>query len=492
MLPASKVDEKAIEKEILQEQEDKIAKMADWTWKNFKGHVQMLEKGPISKGMSIDEHEVAMLGHQFKHWYEYKHELSEQGSLGALGQIPKIALDVITANYATNPVSLMASVQPIDGRKGIVWFRQMQANLDRGDVNADDVLTDPRSLPNTPIGYASNELSDVEVLAATVDTQVAYTFTLPGGGPILPQYLKLRFDQSSAVVAEDVKFGANRNQGLLYGRGLSGTVNYQTGEVTVTFAENPGAGGKLFGTWQQDLEKQDDIQSVSSFLDSTDIRANVYALKQTMGLMQNFTLRKSFGRSGFEQMAQDLMMETQKEIAGDVVRKLRAIASTTGAAGTSFSIQPGNGESFAERVLQWNDELYKREEVLQQISGRGKIAALVLGRRHAAYVKNHPKFESVYDGHAQGVHYAGRLNGINIISVPETKLLGRTEGIAIYKGTSSSYEAPVTYSPYMPLVLTDLLPEGKNPLSNMRAAATMAGVEGLVPNYAVRFDITEV
>lgn len=486
-----KVDEDRIAKELLKGQRDQVSEMADWTWKNFKPYVEMLEKGIVSKGMPIDEHEVAALGHQFKGWYEYKNTLDENGSLGALGQIPKIALDVITANYATNPVALMASVQPIDGRKGIVWYRQIQADNDRGDVSRDDVLTDPRTLPGTPIGYASNELSDVEVLAATVDTQVAYTFTLPGNGPILPQFLKISFDQDAAVVAEDVKFGASRNQGILYGVGLSGTVNYTTREVTITFAENPGAGGKLFATWQQDLERQDDIQSVSSFLDSKDIRANVYALKQTMGLMQNFALRKSFGRSGFEQMAQDLMMETQKEIAGDVVRKLRAIASTAGAAGTPFNIQAGSGESFAEHVLQWNDELYKREEVLQSISGRGKISALVLGRRHASYVKNHPKFENVYDGHSQGVHFAGRLNGINIISVPETKLMGRLEGVAIYKGVSSSYEAPVTYSPYMPLVLTDLLPEGKNPLSNMRAAATMAGVEGLVPQYAVRFDITE-
>ena len=42
----------------------------------------------------------------------------------------------------------------------------------------------------------------------------------------------------------------------------------------------------------------------------------------------------------------------------------------------------------------------------------------------------------------------------------------------------------------MPLVVTSTLPAGKNPLSNQRAAAVWAGVEVLVKNFVVGFEVT--
>ena len=61
--------------------------------------------------------------------------------------------------------------------------------------------------------------------------------------------------------------------------------------------------------------------------------------------------------------------------------------------------------------------------------------------------------------------------------------------VCVFKG-ATPFEAAAVYAPYMPLVVTDTLPTGENPLVNQRAAAVWAAVESLVPNYATTLTVT--
>jgi hypothetical protein len=122
-------------------------------------------------------------------------------------------------------------------------------------------------------------------------------------------------------------------------------------------------------------------------------------------------------------------------------------------------------------------------------AGRGAISVMVVGRSHAAVAASLQGFEKLSDGKALGAHIFGKLNGITYVRVPQDGLMGGAfKGIGIYKG-DSPFDAAAVYSPFMPLAMTNDLPEIKNPLVSQKAAATMAGVELLVEKYVTNVNV---
>lgn len=465
--------------------EAKNARLVKWMKENHKEQIRALENSPLADVREITENDISNLAVQYHNFELYKKMAENNGSLGNLGQLPKIALSVVTATMGASILPMISSVQPIEEQRGIIYFRQIRSRDTRGSQTEGDVVVDPRTGNVTPSNYASNESLGEEVVGATVGAQLQYTFTL-ANAPVLPQFLKISFSGDSSIVAVDQgALGADKNIGILYGAGLSGQVNYTTGEVTIDFADDPTAGQQVFADYQQDLERGTDLQAISSFMDSKDISAKVYALKQSQGMLQSFTLQKRFGQSMQEQLATDLVMEVNREVGGDAIRKLNSSAVGT----TTFSRTAGTGVSFAEHKLEYKDKLYEAENEMLSNAGRGAINTLLVGRKHAAFIRGLPGFESLNDGNTLGSHLFGRLDGITVIRVPEASLLGEDRGIGIYRG-QNPYEAAVVYSPFMPMAVTDMLPEGLNPLSGMRGAAQMSGVDVVVPQYATNINLT--
>lgn len=465
--------------------EEKNGQIIDWMKKEHPAHVEALENSPLSKVRSITEHDIAALGMQFQNFELYKRMCEENsGSLSSLGQLPRIALDVITATMGTSVLPLIASVQPMEEQKGLVYFRQIKSKNTRGSQTAGDIVSDPRKPVVTPTGYASNEMGNELVVANTVGLQVVYNFVL-AKFPILSQYLKITFSNDATIIAVDQgPLGTDKNIGILYGKGISGTVDYTTGAVSIEFANDPGAGFQVYASYQQDLERGEDLQAITSFIDSKQIEAKVYALKQSQGMLQSFTLQKRFGMAMAEQLATDLVMEVNKEVGGDAIKKLQANAQGL----TTFSRTLPAGVSFAEHKLFYKDQLFVADNVIVGNAGRGQISTLIVGKKHAAFLRGLPGFELMNDGNTLGSHLFGKLDGITVIRVPEVSLMGEDDGIGLYKG-ANPYEAACVFAPFMPMAVTDMLPEGKNPLNGMRAAATMAGIEALVPQYATKFNI---
>lgn len=463
---------------------EKNAKIVEYMEKNHGDHIKALEKSPLASVRSITEHDIATLGMQFANFETYRQMCENQGSMANLGQLPKIALDVIVATQGLSILPIIASVQPIEEQKGIIYFRQIRSANTRGSQTEGDVVVDPRTGNVTPSGYASNLTEAEEGVSATIAAQLSYTFTL-ANAPLLPQYLSLSFSNDPSIVAQDMgALGADKNIGIIYGKGLSGEVNYETGEVTIDFAADPGAGHSVFASYQQDLEKGDDLQQITSYLDSKIIESRVYALKQTQGMLQSYTMQKRFGQAANEQLANDLVMEVNREVGGDAIRKQKAAAVGT----TSFDRTLPAGVSLAEHKLAYKDSLYEAENVMIGNAGRGAISVMMVGRKHAAFVRGLPGFELLNDGNTLGSHLYGKLDGITIVRVPETALLGEDEGIGMYRG-QSPFESSMVYSPFMAMAVTDMLPEGKNPLAGMRAAATMAGIDAVVPQYATKINL---
>lgn len=458
--------------------------MAENYRKVYKDQVEVLEKSILNKVEGVNEYHIVQLGKQLDSFKLYTRLLEANGSLNNLGVLPKIAFDVITATMAQSVLPVMASVQAIEAQKGIIHFKNVQAKTTKGNLTAGEVIIDPRSGAKTPSGYASNFTAN-EVAGTGDATEVTFNYVL-ASLPSRSQFLSV--SAGAGVSGQDVGVkGSDNNIGSIWGSGVSGTVNYSTGAISLTFAVAPANGQDILVSYQQNYEEAQDIPRINSYWDSKEIDAQVYALKSTIGILQQFTLQKQYGESAMDEMAKDLIRAMNTEIAGDLIRKL--LAQAQGA--TSFSKTAPTGVSFFEHKMTYMDSLYAADSTIAGNAGRGQISVMIVGREHAALVASLPGFEKLSDGRSMGPHVFGRLNGVTYIRVNEDALMGGDPkaGVGMFKG-DSPFDASAVYSPFMPLTVTSDLPELPNPLVSQKAAACMAGVEVIVPQYATRFNLT--
>ncbi len=458
--------------------EAQTVRLAEGYFKKFKSYIQSFEKGLVSKAMDLTEHHIVQLGKQFDQWEQYRQMCEANGSLNTLGELPKVALDVITATMSNSVLPVIASTQTIEAQKSIIWFKQVRALDAKGNVVANDLLTDPRQGKKTASGYASSEVIGEEAVSPTTAAQLAYAFSVNGGESVRSQFIKVYLESDPSIEARDFE-----GKGVLMGSGMSGTVNYHTGAISIDLQADPGGADKILVDYQQNLEEASDIRRITSELDSTSIEAKPYALKGVMGMFQMFAMKKQFGDGALDDMTMDLTREINAEIGGDFIRKYVAAALGT----TTFSVavpaaisEKQHRESYAFRMADAEAEMINNV-------GRGTVKVMIVGRKHAALVRGLDGFNLLSDGNSIGAHIFGTYKGVTYIRVPEQALLDADAGIGLYTGASPLESAGV-YAPFMPLTVADsaLSP---NPLTSQKVAATMAGTKVVVPGYATKFNL---
>lgn len=457
-------------------------RLAEQYFGKYKKHMQEFEKSLVSKAMNISEHHLVQLGRQLDSFEVYRQMHEANGSLNTLGELPKIALDVITATMSNSVLPVIASTQSIEAQKQLIYFKNIRAEDTKGNITALQKIVDPRTGIVTPSGYASNSVVAFE--AATGDgATLAFSFSL--GKPIRREFIKV-YLLGGAIFAQDVgPIGAQpSNEGTLLGIGVSGTVEYDTGDFDITFNVAPANLAKIFVDYQVNLESASDLPRITSYLDTVMIEAKAYALKSVMGMFQQFALKKQFGDSALDDMTMDLTREVNAEIGGDFIRQYSASAvglntfSLTAPAGVSEKL---HRESYAFRMAD-------AEATMIGNAGRGTIKVMIVGREHAALVRGLDGFQLLSDGNSLGAHIFGVYKGVTYIRVPEDALLAAKSGIGLYTGASPLESAGV-YSPFMPLVVTQTQNLSPNPLNEQKAAATMAGTKVVVPQYATKFNV---
>lgn len=459
--------------------ENKMKQQAEEFFNKYKPQMEALEKSLLAKvrGGSPTVSDYYSLGKQLEQYDAYQQVCEEEGNVNLLGKIPVIAYDVITAIAGVSIIPVIASVQPVDEERGTVYFKNIRGATTKGSVTAGQVLTDPRKNIVTPSNYSSNSVSG-EVVATTAAATLVYSFTL-AQLPVRSQTLQLSVQDDAGTFAID------DGSGNIVGKGISGTVNYLTGAVTVNFAVQPAQPKSVFMNYQVNPELAADLPKIDTYFDSKAITAKIYALKGTIGLLQSYGMRRRFGLVAEDELAKDLVAEVNREIGGDLIKILYANAQGL----TTFDkTPPSSAISYFEHKQTFKDSLADAEAVLVGNAGRGTISQIIAGRKVAAIISTLPGFEKLTDGTTLGVHVFGMLDGITVVRCPNADVLAEDRALLVWKGMSP-FEAAVVYSPYMPLVVTATLPVAPNPLQQMKAAAVWAGVDSLVPNFVTQLQV---
>ncbi len=453
--------------------------LAEGYFKKYRKHVKVLENSLVSKAMPLKEHHIVQLGKMLDNWKLYEALSEANGSLNTLGEMPKVALDVITATMSNSVLPVIASTQTIEAQNSLIWFKNVKALDSKGNISAGDTLVSPTSV-KTPVGYASAQVTGKEY-AQGDGTLTSFSVSVNNNQSIRSQFIKVYLADDNTIFCKDFD-----GKGKLYGNGISGEVNYDSGEVTVEFAAAPANNAVILIDFQENLEEANDIRRVTTELTSTNITAVPYALKGVLGMFQMFAVRKTFGDSALADMTEDLTREINAEIGGDLISKYlsNAVGSTDF---TDYDVATQTGISEKQHRESYAFRRADAEEVMMSNVGRGVIKVMIVGRKHGALVSGLDGFNLLSDGGSMGCHIFGTYKGVTYVRVPEEAIMPARSGVGLFTGTNPLESAGV-YAPYMPLTI-EQSPLGPNPLTSQKVAGTMAGTKVVVAGYATRFNI---
>lgn len=455
-----------------------VEEKADIYYKQYRKQIEALESHSLlSKVRSIRPWDIYALGQRFENWNWYRNWCEAEGSLSQLGKIPQVALDVITVNYGSSPMSVIASDQPIDDETGIVHFKDIIARDTRGNLTAGDTLWSPDdNWTNVPADYAGDYLN--ENVGSTAATVLSYGFTL-ANAPLRPYKVEVTIPTLGLRAIDD-------GNGVLLGNGIYGTINYTTGGITIDLAADPAGVEAIYVAYNTDFEESADIPGIQFKLRNKMVHARVWALKDTVGLLQSFAMERRLGTVAADEIAADLVsaINMEKMNAAIGIIKANAVGNNT------YYTVPSSGVSLFEHKQSYKDALAAADSTLNGNAGRGTITAIVAGRKHCQVMETLPGFTKISDGADIGPHIFGMLDGKVIVRVSQESVLPALDAYPIYKG-QTPFEAPLVHSVFMPLMVTTALPTGDNPLLNQKAAADWSALTSLVPKFSTKVTAVE-
>lgn len=425
---------------------------------------------------SISPYEIVALGQQLEQFENYVKFSESQGNLGALGAIPQVALDVITASVGASILPLVASIQPMSEEHGIVYYKQIKAAQATGGYSADQVISSPLARDNTGAGTLGSQRRQA-TLATTVNLTVTYSGNI-APAPIRPYRLDIN--------VTGVGFGRDDGNGNILGFGFSGTIDYKTGEYSITFAANPGDGKTIDVIYDVDVDAVDSIEKIAGSLLTKDIRAEIWALGADVGAFANFAFSQRFGRSAVDEVAADLTNELTRVLNTQAI--MRLIANLPSGSNTDWSKIPDAGISYSEHKLTFVDALATVESVVHAQSGATTVNRYIAGKSAAAILRGMPEFTLAPDAAQVSIGLYGYYDGVPVIRA--TGVVADNE-IVCLSNVGNYFNAPIAYAPFMPLMMTNTVQNPNNPFRSTQAAGVWSGMTALNGNLSTRLTITD-
>ena len=460
---------------------DRIQETAEKLYDKYRDYMDFFEKNSVvSKVRGAKTEDFYVLGKQLENFEQWRSFVETNGGQSDLGVLPNIALDVISAATTQSVIPLFASVQPLDEMQGTIWYRNIIAKTNRGNLhNGVETVDGMSGRKVIPSQYAGSEIKNEDTGAKGDGKTKTFSFKA-NYAPVLKRTLLVKVSGSSVKGLDD-------GEGNIIGVGIaSGNINYETGAITVTFTDAPADGAVILIDYESDFEGMNEIPTIQTEYTSKVVKARSFALRSEIGLFKSYQLSRRFGTDPDEMIAKDLVQELNAEASNAAV--MTAYLNATG--NIVWKKTPPQGVSYTEHKLTFFDALATAEAQILSQAGRFNGGTTYLaGQTAAAIIRTMPGFRPAEVQNAVlGTHYFGDLDGkpvIRTMGIPANTI------VVISKG-SGFFDAPVIFSPYLPLYVTNMMSgQDHNPLKAQKAVAMQAAIDAPVKTLMTKITIEE-
>jgi hypothetical protein len=232
-----------------------------------------------------------------------------QANLGAL--TPRV-LDVVRIFYPNQILTVLADIQPLDGVVGSIFIMKPRFSNDQPANTIGRVTAGQEIFANTSYYYASEVVG--QTLGTGDNAHVTYSGTLSDAThrPLRKKTIQVTTSLTSTGVVVAVDDGA----GALTGTHVStGTIDYASGAISVTFDSNVADKTVVVATYQWNSETQgDNINEIEFDMSLVPVQAKIHPLK--------FKYSVPAGLAASAHLAVDVQ-DTLAELAGQFMKMER-------------------------------------------------------------------------------------------------------------------------------------------------------------------------
>lgn len=485
----------------------------------------------------LSKNDMFNLGAQIDTYKKYESYVNENGgSAAALGALPRIALDLISASYALSIAPQLASMQTLDESEGNVYYKKVFTHgypltarqglpslPEQRWMNADGTFGESKTLNgawkkwlDTQARPATGEDDTLDPKTLTAKNFDAITLNALKGWQSSPTaYMSERQWQIVEAGENTIKYAAFNTRwnvpmklalvnsdgkltelaGVCGGPGQLPKFYGDISGIEVTVANGNDlvvtipAGYKGAIVYDIDFEKQPDVPAIEYGLDSMPVSAEIFGVKEMLGTFKGFQFNKRFGKSASDEVLADLsghmaMAESEKVIAA-YVQAANQVQTEGGKVLTwDITVPVGISEfehrqSLLYRIMDASAEVNKR-------AGKGYVNKIIAGNFACTYFASLPGFRAASKTNLVGPHVFGTLENEGITIIRSNTIVADNEAILAFSSDTSPFESPVVCATYMPVFVTDTLPVANNPFQSQRAIAAWKAIKPVVHQFVQR------
>lgn len=406
-------------------------------WRDYS--VAIREGYKEKTGNSLPENILATTATLLENTYQYCARMDETTRVVNLGSFVDYGFDVISATVPNLCAHDIVSVQPMNAKHGAIFYLQYLYGNNKGGIQQGTAMNSPFTGIEGNTNFSNDRIVG-ESIGLGDNSKTEFSTTL-GYTPVRPG--------SVQITAGSVLVSDNGEGGFT---GATGTIDYDTGAITVQFSAAPGNDVSVIADYRYDMDLTTvGYSQVDLDLQSISLEAFPRKLRARWLLDAGFELQKMKGIDAESELVVAMSSEIKYEIDGEILNELYRLAAHTGF--TWDCQNPNMSLSYMEYKRTIIDLFTEMSNTIFTSTKRVGANFIVAGVNVCTIIETLPEFVADNLGSQQinGPHKVGVLQGK--WTIYKNPFYGANNFVMGYKG-ASYLDAGFVYAPYMPLYAT--------------------------------------
>jgi len=382
------------ERALLKEGYDVIETHPKWR-DRYRSLVEKVDKGNLRERRVAASTFVVMRNQE-----NYLNTLNEATIMNSLGPLAPSVMDIVRIFFPNMIANLIAEIQPIAQPNSSVLTVKPRYTNSGGGVNAGDEVFKK--------GTDGNYASDTVTWALGTGNAVATNFTATlTPAPIRPGTVR--------VYVNGASIAADNGDGGFHGAALStGTLNYTSGAISVTFGTAPAAAAAITLEYRYDYEiNVDNLRGLDIGLNLVPVNAKPHPLKLTWSVASQLAAQAQYSLD---------VESTLADLAAQFIRKERdwALVSRISNAATAVTdlnfdaTVPNSGNALTKKqhYQDWGLKLRRASSFIYNKNQRGNVSFVLAGINAADVISAQANFIPEPTVVPIGAYKIGTLDGV--------------------------------------------------------------------------------
>jgi len=282
-------------------------------------------------------------------------------------------------------------------------------------------------------------------------TTTEFTVTL-STAPVRPYTVRIMVDGYPVAV--------DNGRGFITGEDVdddNSTVDYTTGDVTVTFNDAPDSGEAITVEYHFDSEVEDlypEYGNVHLRLRDHQFRVKPYPLYVSWSKMTELLLNTTLNIDAEEAMIKGAADEFKKALDFHAIRV--GYRNTLRDTPVSFDVNGATGESEIDRAMAISRAIDEAGDKMFAKLQRGGVTKMVGGPNAVSFLKLHRRFDGSTRQPRVGGYREGTLDGVDVYKAPSS-IVPNDELMCINKNEQQPEDVSIAFGSLIPLYRTQTL-----------------------------------